>query len=451
MAIRVRHEVPIAESAAVMQQIGTNQGLGQGAELDQRRAEFLLNLGQRKDEFAVNTALRVNEQDQQQRAMQDATQQRQAYDREASRQATFANNRAAEEFDYYKQQQGEKADWQVAQSKTLDEQVDDRLKEFRKLKLSPEGQRILNEYSGKRRQIQGELLLPAARQQALAMLMSDLEGAGLDDYAEHVPSAEEKVYQGLVPLQGQQVVPGQPLPPGKYRSLKGTRNGADTWETLDIPPEETVTAAERFQRDMVPTPDGGFALWNPESKKWDYQAPVKKEASKEPVLDHKDYATIREKMVNELFKEYEADLQEVMESSTSKDGTKVKVGTGEFRHPSGLTFAEYRKKNWPDKKAEWNQDRGDPEEETLIPSELRGATLGSQIDAPLSIDMGGSPTDFGETNPGMSEPQAKGAGTEADPIDLSRVDDDTVAALYQNAPSGTFFIDPDDGQLKQKP
>jgi hypothetical protein len=57
--------------------------------------------------------------------------------------------------------------------------------------------------------------------------------------------------------------------------------------------------------------------------------------------------------------------------------------------------------------------------------------------------MGGG----GAATPG----QPKGEGTEAAPFDLSGLDDDTVAELYQNAPSGTFFIDPDDGQLKQKP
>jgi hypothetical protein len=403
MGIRVRHEAPIALGAAVQQQIGTNQGIGAAAAAEQARAEFLLGLDlknrafeQDANQFAVNTALRVNEQDQQQQrwrtqlAVTDATQQRQAYDNEANRAARLAERQMAEEYSLLGQQQQEYGQWMQEQSKTLDQQVDDRLKEFRKLKLSPEGQRILNEYSGKRRQIQGELLRPEAKQQALGALMADLESAGLDSYAEHVPTAAEEVYEGLVPLQGQTIVPGQPLPPGQYRSVKGVRNGVKQYETLDIPPVETTTAAERLKRDMVPSPSGGYELWNPEKKTWEYRPPEKVEAAKpEPHISQKDYATVRKGMTDELLARYNADLQEVMEDVEVKDadGNKVKKkqGTGIFKHPKYDSFEEYYDATWDAHKARWNRDRGDPDEATLVPSEQQPApsTLDPQLD-PMS-------------------------------------------------------------------
>jgi hypothetical protein len=406
MGIRVRHEAPIALGAAVQQQIGTNQGIGAAAAAEQARAEFLLGLDlknrafeQDANQFAVNTALRVNEQDQQQQrwrtqlAVTDATQQRQAYDNEANRAARLAERQMAEEYGLLGQQQQEYGQWMQEQSKTLDQQVDDRLKEFRKLKLSPEGQRILNEYSGKRRQIQGELLRPEAKQQALGALMADLESAGLDSYAEHVPTAAEEVYEGLVPLQGQTIVPGQPLPPGQYRSVKGVRNGVKQYETLDIKPVDTATTAERMTRDMAEVPtDRPFALWNPDSKKWDahdFREKPEAAAKPEPHISQKDYATVRKGMTDELLARYNADQQEVMEDVEVKDanGNKVKKkqGTGIFKHPKYDSFEEYYDANWDAHKARWNRDRGDPDEATLVPSEQQPApsTLDPQLD-PMS-------------------------------------------------------------------
>jgi hypothetical protein len=441
MGIRVRHEAPIAVSGQFAQQIGTNQGIGAAAAAEQARAEFLLGLDlknrafeQDANQFAVNTALRVNEQDQQQQrwrtqlAVTDATQQRQAYDNEANRAARLAERQMAEEYGLLGQQQQEYGQWMQEQSKTLDQQVDDRLKEFRNLKLSPEGQRILNEYSGKRRQIQGELLRPEAKQQALGSLMADLESAGLDSYAEHVPTAAEEVYEGLVPLQGQQVVPGQPLPPGKYRSVKGVRNGVKQYETLDIPPEETLTTADRFKRDMTPTPDGGFAVYNQETKKWDVHAPQAKAAEKPaaPLLPAADRDQFFKSIENSLKADWETDhVKDIPgEPAVIVDG-EIKTAAKPARREIDMPFDEYYEKNWKKKVARFNQMFGDPDEETLVPSELQpqGSTLGANIDAPLSIDMGGSPTDFGETNPGMvggDEPIQVTSRAEAEAVEIGK-------------------------------
>jgi hypothetical protein len=382
MGIRVRHEAPIALGAAVQQQIGTNQGIGAAAAAEQARAEFLLGLDlknrafeQDANQFAVNTALRVNEQDQQQQrwrtqlAVTDATQQRQAYDNEANRAARLAERQMAEEYSLLGQQQQEYGQWMQEQSKTLDQQVDDRLKEFRKLKLSPEGQRILNEYSGKRRQIQGELLRPEAKQQALGALMADLESAGIDSYAIEEPSIDEKWEQGT-----------RVAADGSVWALD--RNG--TWaKRQDAPPPAA---------GFVPVPDSKHRIYHNGTGGTVLVPPDKPEEQEkpEPVMSQRDKVATRKGVVDELLAEYNAGLVEKMEDVTVKgaDGKEVKKkeGTGEFYYPGYKSFVEYKNKHLEERIADWNRGFGDPEENTLVPSELLGAI--------------GSGPDYSATNPG---------------------------------------------------
>jgi hypothetical protein len=422
MAIRVRHEVPLAVSGQFAQQTGTNQGIGAAAAAEQARAEFLLGLDlknrafeQDANQFAVNTALRVNEQDQQQQrwrtqlAVTDATQQRQAEQRAYEQQFQWESARAAEDFDFLQQQSQDAAAWAVEQSKTLDQQASERFASLRKLKLSPEGQRILGEYSGKYRQIQSDpTLRPGAKQQALGMLMADIESAEIESYENVEPSIDEKWEQGT-----------RTAADGSVWALD--RNG--TWaKRQDAPPPPA---------GFVPVPDSKHRIYHNGTGGTVLVPPDKPEEKEkpEPVMSQRDKVATRKGVVDELLAEYNAGLVEKMEDVTVKgsDGKEVKKkeGTGEFHYPGYTSFVEYKNKHLEERIADWNRGFGDPDEATLVPSELQpqGSTLGANIDAPLSIDMGGSPTDFGETNPGMGggdEPIQVTSRAEAEAVEIGK-------------------------------
>lgn len=311
MAIVVKHDRGPASLGGIATAIGQGQAATRNAALDEDRARFLLGLREHRREFDVNTALRVRGEDIDQRryatnlALQDSRQQQLNQNAELNRQAQLQSQAMREESDIYQQQQAQQFAYQAQAAKSLEEQVFEMEKAAQQLKLNPEGQRILNERIGALRKVR------EARAQArpdvyanlLGQWMSDYEQANLSAYEVQEPTAQQKVYDGLVPLQGQQIVPGQPLPPGTYRSLKGTRNGVDSWETITIPKEDTQTTAERWTRDSVDSPDGGRAVWNPEKETWTHFPPAKPEKVEKP--KEIDNSKLRSAAIADLRAEYQ--------------------------------------------------------------------------------------------------------------------------------------------------
>ena len=297
MAIVVQHDTPGPELGALAAAVGSGQAATRAVDRNEERARFLMGLQQRQDEFDVNAALRVRAQDIEQRqyqtnlAMQDARQQQIAANNYLNRQTALEQTAMREQADLIAQQQNQAFEWQQKAALGVDEQVADRMKTVQQLNLNDVGKRLLNEKMGRLREVQSQkgFYRPEAYQQFLSQWLGDLDQANLDAYVVHEPTAQEKVYNNLVPLQGQQIVPGQPLPPGTYRSLKGTRNGVDSWETITIPPSETGTIAERFERDSVPAPDGGVLLWNPEKQDWKHIPPKSESGAKEKPVDMGKY------------------------------------------------------------------------------------------------------------------------------------------------------------------
>ena len=289
MPIEVRHDQGPASLGGIAAAIGQGQAATRNAALDEDRARFLLGLRENQKQFDVNTALRLRGQDIEQRqyntnlAIQDSRQQQLNQNAELNRQAQLQSQAMREESDVYQQQQAQQFAYQAQAAKSLDEQVFETEKAAQQLKLNPEGQRILNEKIGSLRKVKEARALarPDVYANLLGQWMSDYEQANLSAYEVQEPTAQQKVYDGLVPLQGQQIVPGQPLPPGTYRSLKGTRNGVESWETLTIPPADPATIAERVQRDSAPAPDGGIILWNPDKQAYTHIPPAKPEKAAE--------------------------------------------------------------------------------------------------------------------------------------------------------------------------
>jgi hypothetical protein len=368
MAIRVRHE----DLAGQMQgglAVGGVVGASKGMELTADISKFLAQMGQRDKEFGVNTQLRLDDrrrEDQRyysQLGQQEARQQSLLYDNERRRQAEYATRQMMGEQQLAQQQMEQQYDWFTQGAESLDKQVTEQLKIANKMKLSPEGQRIKNEWAGKLRQVQSQrnTLRPEAYNSALGQAMAEFEQLGLDAYEEHVPTAAEEVYEGLVPLQGQTIEPGKPLPPGTYRSVKGVRNGVKQYETLTIPPEEPTTTAERWERDRVPLPWGGFAVFDPEAKKWqEFTPPTQKneaEEPKEPIMAPRDMRETRKAVLDELEQEWKNDPAY---NGFDKMGNPVVK----------KSFTEYKQKHIEQRIKDWNRGFGDPIEDDLTPSEL---------------------------------------------------------------------------------
>lgn len=295
MGIVVQHQQPgsVAALGGLATAIGEGQSATRQADRGEDHARFLLGLRERRREFNVNTALRVRAEDINQRqyinslAMQDSRQQALNQNSYLNRQAGLKQQAIREESDILQQQQAQQFQFAAQSAKTLDEQVFETEKAAQQLKLNPEGQRIRNEKIGSLRAIREKTAFarPDVRASIYSQWLADYNQSNLSAYEEQTPTAQQKVFDNLVPLQGQQIVPGQPLPPGTYRSLKGTRNGVDSWETITIPKEDAATTAERVQRDSAPAPDGGLILWNPDKQTYTHIPPAKpeKEAAAKPV------------------------------------------------------------------------------------------------------------------------------------------------------------------------
>jgi hypothetical protein len=321
--------------AALAGALGTSQAGARDAQIADDHTKFLLGLRQREREFNLNTAMRLRGQDIEQRqwqtnlALQDSRQQQLAQANVFNKQVELEKAAMREQGDMFAQQQQQAFEWQQKAAMGIDEQVGERIKSMQQLNLNPEGKRILNEKIGKLRQIQANAgsVRPGVHQQFLGQWMSDLDQSNIDAYVVNEPTAQEKVFQNLVPLQGQQMVPGQPLPPGTYRSLKGTRNGVDSWETITIPKEDAATVAERFQRDSVPTPDGGVAIWNPEKQDWKHIPPKTKTGTTEKPVDPSKYVkeAIAQLRADHAVSQADKDPADKTEFNPGKEAIKTKA------------------------------------------------------------------------------------------------------------------------------
>jgi hypothetical protein len=285
MAINVTHRAPAALQGQSAMVTGSAVGQAQAALGASDTARFLLGMKEQRRHFDINAALAANgqairsQQFNRELAAQDARQAQYNANAELNRQAQLAGQQMREEYDLAAQQQYQYNQYQAQSAKSLDEQVFDAEANLQQVQLNPEGQRLRNELSGKLRKVREmrPILRPEQYNSLMGQWYSDYSSTNLGAYEQKEPTAQEKVYSGLVPLQGQQMVPGQPLPPGVYRSLKGSRNGVDTWETLTIPPVDTATMAERIERDRAPAPDGGIILWNPDKQTYTHFPPAKPE------------------------------------------------------------------------------------------------------------------------------------------------------------------------------
>lgn len=272
MSIVVQHSTP--PPAGLAAAVGQSLSGSKQAAQDEERLRFLLGARERRREVDINAALRLRGQDieqqqyQQNLARQNAAQQSLLANQEANRQAQLYSQQMREEYDMAQQQQEQMFQYAVDSAKSVDEQVQDTVKASQQMKLNPEGQRILNEMMGKLRDIreyQGGTR-PGVYSSLLNQWLDKYNSIGIDAYEVQEPSAAEKVYNNLVPLQGQQIQPGQPLPPGTYRSLKGVRNGVESWETITIPEPVSPTFAQDVKKNTSPAPDGGFFMRQPDGK-----------------------------------------------------------------------------------------------------------------------------------------------------------------------------------------
>ena len=274
MSIVVQHSAPNGQLGALATAVGQGRSADRQASQDEERGRWLLGLRENQRQFDINTALRVQAQDldyrqyNQSLARQDATQQAVIANQEANRQAQIASQQMREEYGLAQQQQEQMFQYAMQSTKTVDEQVYDAVESAQQMKLNPEGQRLLNESMGRLREIQQykATARPMAYASLLDQWLTDFQSTRLSAYNVHEPSAQEEAYSNLVPMGGQEVVPGQPLQPGDYLFPVSVRNGVKSWKQITVPNSQQSPFAEDIAKNTSPAPDGGFFYKQPDGK-----------------------------------------------------------------------------------------------------------------------------------------------------------------------------------------
>jgi hypothetical protein len=393
MAIRVRHEAPLDVVGGFAQSIGQAQGAQQQAQLDDARTRFLLEFGERRRQFDVNTGLRLNDDAKQQQryftdlAARDTQQQRLLYDQEQRRQSEFAQRQMMGQQQLAQQEMEQAFEWYTQGAKSLDEQAFETQKAANQLKLTPEGQRIKNEWAGKLHQVRSQRnsLRPDAYNSALGQALAEYEQLGLDAYVEEEPTAAEEMYSNIVPMQGQQIEPGKPLPPGLYHKLKGMRAGAKQFETITVPPPEPATFAEWVAQNTAPAADGGQWVKKKDGSA-EYIPPPKpgtdeKPEPAQPIMAPRDRRETRKAVLDELEQEWQNDPAYV---GSDEMGNRV----------IKKSFVDYKNKHIDQRIKDWNRGFGDPIEDDLTPSELYAQAQGPTMHP--EVPNAAQPADDGE-------------------------------------------------------
>jgi hypothetical protein len=383
-----------AALAAQLAQQGS-QDQRAAADLAERRRQFDRGLNAKDYDNAAQRRLQRDQWGAQaQLADQQAAWRQAAIDSDAQLALLKnAQNIAADQYEggleMQKLQQEQEFDVTTAATEEINSEASKVLAEYRKKKLDPAGQRELHRLSAEWRALQGGLgrsVRPQAWNQLAGQWFENFETANLDQYEVEEPTIEQTIQESTW------------VDPASGERLGLDRNGAPR-KVADAPPmplTQEVVDANTFNIGGVPT------FIHPQTQK-EFTPTAPKAEKPEPKLTVSDHARIRKEMTDELRDEWEAD-----------HNSEVDEKTGEAK-PATKSFRQYRDENWERKKKEWNEDRGDPETKTLVPSEPEEAPAG--------------PT---------------GKGTEADPLVLPEdMSDEEILALWPTLADGTWVINTD--------
>lgn len=225
-------------------------------------------LRQRQVEFNVGTAFRAREQqDQEQQLSQQYALHQQSIAAEqathnATLQAGLLERAMTNQGDLQQLTQQQQFEYQKQGQNNLETQMADQMADLRKSRLDPEGQRLFGEYSSKLAELRSERssLPPDVFNDIFGQLLSDFQGADLTSHVQKPPTA----YDDLTPMEGQQIVEGQPLPPGSYMRTTGERNGVTTREPYIVFPPDGPP--------IVPVQGGGRKMQKQDGS-WEYIKP----------------------------------------------------------------------------------------------------------------------------------------------------------------------------------
>lgn len=252
-------KVVYAPDLQVAGQIGIDTGMGnlrtQAQQIAQQDAMRQQALDEQARQFDMSMAMRARSEylQGQQRNAQLAAQQR---SQQASQVARIYAQNQQNQFQLMRDQQAQDFGQQDMllqsdlvygrqQAMGVEEQANLMMKEARKLKYDPTGQNILNTRAAELREIQGAPLRPEARADALAQWMEKFQSDDPSQYQIKAPSGYDDV-ESWMPLEGQQIAPGQPPAPGFYWGKKGMRNGEPEWGRIYIPDPQNPTGYGTF-------------------------------------------------------------------------------------------------------------------------------------------------------------------------------------------------------------
>lgn len=430
MPIVVDHSSGLPLAAQFGASIGQASAIGQQQEADDQRTRFLLGMVQNQNQlqeqqrqFNVSTSLH---------AAEDAAQQyrygQQLVQQQYAQQAQLASQEMARQEDYARRMMHEQAlgarqlqqqQFQNAYRGALsqEQQLNQAVKDAQKMKLTPEGQRVLGDWIGKVRKLQAarDSINPAPYQQLMGKAMSEYADLGLQDYQQQQPTPDQMAYQSLWGAEGQKIVPGQPLAPGKYWRLKGMRNGVPTWEDFDVK-DQTKTFADRAEGSWAPAPDGGV-FYDDGKGGIKHVAPQKAtpDAGAVKPLSPKDEAAINRAAVQAALAAYQVEhpdhdvpVDQYLEENIGKFRQRIMPQSGAPTSPSATAAQPFS-----------------------LPTGLPG----------LSGYQGPLP-DGSATGPSVTQPQQQSAPDEQ-PVEVKSPED--LAAL----PEGKLYLAPD-GTIRRK-
>lgn len=269
MSIQVEYQ----PEAAVLGQAALQSGLGdlrtQASQIAQQELIRRQALEESQRQFDLSMAMRARSEYNQQR-QQQASLNAQLASRQQSMMAQLAAQQAQQEYQTERDARLQAYGMQDMefqnqllygrqQALSVEEEATQMFKDLRKLKLDPTGQNRLAEAAGAFRDIQSGNYRPEQRAEMIADLLEDVHN---EDFEQYVPP-EPNTFDGLTPMQGQEITDPKNLPWGFYERPGTPRNGQPgVPERVFVRPKNPIEWAEWRERNNVPDDIPGLVRWD---------------------------------------------------------------------------------------------------------------------------------------------------------------------------------------------
>jgi hypothetical protein len=253
----------------------------------------------------------------------------------------------------YANEQEQMFDLQSASSDQIGQQAETMLSEYRKQKLDPVGSRELRRLQAEWRALQsglGNTIRPQAFNDLASQWFDKFQQANLDQYVDEPPSPDD--------LWGQQTRTDE------FGNVFGLDRSGNFRKLRDAPPKPLTP--EEIAANTFELPTGGSIFVNPNTGKETLIPPPKPEEAKaepnEPVMSARDSIALDKHIYDIAKMEWEAQYG----NQYDKDGNPIEPK---------VSFPKYFDENEERLVAKFNRRKGDPDESSLVPSELQPPDL----------------------------------------------------------------------------